>query len=462
MMSSAADKSGRSATPGRPVAAAAPSTGLLGGRTAWVVLTVGQLAAVVAVLQRSSLGVAAADALGRFGITAATLGLFSMVQLLVYAALQVPVGVLIDRYGSKRLVIIGALLMASAQALFAVADSLPLAFTARVVLGVGDALIFISIMRLIPAWFPPHRSGQITNATGQLYQLGFLVSAVGFGAVLGTTGWTPAFLTAAGLSVVTGALVLAVLKDSPRGRPPPGPLGHALAVAGHNIREAWAEAGTRLGFWVSFATVFAPMVFGVMWGYPFLTIGLDLSTGTARGLMGALAVAAIVQGPVLGRVVSRHPYHRSLIAVVIVGVTAVVWTAVLLWPGRAPLALLVALVVVLPANSVAGVMAFDFARIFNRASRLGSAIGVVNVGGFGATLIAVVAIGVVLQALTPAGSVDYSLAAFKWAFATQYVLWALGVVQVLRYRRRAQRQVAARDPEAFAALRRGVNLSPPT
>ena len=94
---------------------------ILGGTTAWVVLTVGQFAAVVAVLQRSSLGVAATDALGRFGITAATLATFSVVQLLVYAGLQIPVGVLIDRYGSKRLIVVGSLVMAGAQAMFGTA-----------------------------------------------------------------------------------------------------------------------------------------------------------------------------------------------------------------------------------------------------------------------------------------------------------------------------------------------------
>jgi MFS family permease len=67
-----------------------------------------KLAAIVAVVQRSSLGVAATAALDRFGITAATLGAFTMVQLLIYSVLQVPVGTLIDRYGSKRLVIAGS------------------------------------------------------------------------------------------------------------------------------------------------------------------------------------------------------------------------------------------------------------------------------------------------------------------------------------------------------------------
>ena len=438
-----------------------PATQPLGGRTAWIVLTVGQFAAVAAVINRSSLGVATTDALVRFGITAATLGSFAMVQLLVYTSLQVPVGVLIDRYGSKRLVIAGSLLIAGAQTMFAMAQSLPLAFAARVVLGVGDALTFISVMRLIPAWFPPQRSGKITNATGQIYQVGFLLAAVGFGAALMSVGWTPAFLAAAALSLLVGGLVAAFLRDSPQPRPAPVPFGRALGVAGHDVGSAWAEPGTRMAFWVSFTTLFAPMVFGVMWGYPFLTVGQGLSPGTARILLGVLAVSAVVLGPVLGIFLTRHPIKRSLISLGVVGVTMVVWTAVLLWQGPAPIWLLVVLVAVLPAGSVAGVMAFDLARNFNPARRLGTAIGLVNVGGFLSTVVAVLGIGVLLDVLSPPASTDYSLSAFQWAFGIQYVLWAVGAVQILRYRHRTIRRLAERDPEGLAGLRRGLHLAPP-
>ena len=86
----------------------------------------------------------------------------------------------------------------------------------------------------------------------------------------------------------------------------------------------------------------------------------------------------------------------------------------------------------------------------------------VNGGAFLGTLIAVMAIGLVLQVTTPGGSTDYSLDSFKSAFATQYVLWAIGIVQTLRYRRRTIRALIERDPDAYAALRRGVHLSPPT
>ena len=375
----------------------------LGGCTAWVVLTVGQLAAVVAVLQRSSLGVATTDTLARFGITAALLAAFSMVQLLVYAALQVPVGVLIDRYGSRQLIVLGSLIMAGAQALFAFAITLPVAFAARVALGVGDALTFISVMRLVPAWFPPERSAKLTTATGPVNQLGFVLSAVGFAAVLAAAGWTPSFLTAAAVSIASGVLALLLVRDSPLGRPPRVPFGRALATAGHGVREAWAEPGTRLGFWLGFMALFTGMTFGVMWGYPFLTLGQGLAPGTAGALMLALALAGLVYGVTLGTFMARHPYYRSLIAITVVALVAAIWAVVLLWPGRAPLWLLVVLVSAVPAPTIAAVMTFDIARTSNPPRRLGSAIGVVNGGAFLGTLTAVMGIGLVLQMTTRPG-----------------------------------------------------------
>src|SRR3712207_9086025 len=83
---------------------------------AWAVWGVGLAAYVVAVLHRTSLGVAGLDAQARFDIGASTLASFAVLQLLVYAGLQVPVGLLLDRLGSLRLVVGGALGMAPGQA----------------------------------------------------------------------------------------------------------------------------------------------------------------------------------------------------------------------------------------------------------------------------------------------------------------------------------------------------------
>ena len=91
-------------------------------RRAWLIYAVGLLAYAVAVFQRASLGVAGVEAQRRFATTAAVLSLFAVLQLAVYAALQIPVGVLLDRIGSRRLIAGGALLMAAGQLVLATAD----------------------------------------------------------------------------------------------------------------------------------------------------------------------------------------------------------------------------------------------------------------------------------------------------------------------------------------------------
>jgi len=126
-----------------------------------------------------------------------------------------------------------------------------------------------------------------------------------------------------------------------------------------------------------------------------------------------------------------------------------VWTVVLAWPGSAPVWLLVVLALVVGVGGPASMIGFDVGRTSNPADRLASASGIINQGGFLASLLLVVAVGLVLDWRTPGDSTAYTPAAFRWAMSAQYVLWAVGLVQVWRYRRRA-RSVINRD-ELYAA-----------
>jgi len=120
----------------------------------------------------------------------------------------------------------------------------------------------------------------------------------------------------------------------------------------------------------------------------------------------------------------------------ILGSTVVVWTIVLAWPGRAPLALLVLLVVVLASNGPGSLMGFDYARTENEAERIGSATGIVNVGGFVASLMTIALIGIVLSVRSSGGPTSYTLDDFRLAFSVQYLFWGVGVIGLLRSRRR--------------------------
>src|ERR1700759_5045388 len=117
-------------------------------RAAWSVWAGGLVIYLVGVFQRFTLSVAAVDALGRLGITAAGLSILAVVQVAIYAATQIPVGMLADRFGYRRLLIAGGLLMATGQVGMAFAHSLPVAVAGRLVLGLGDGLMFVCMARI--------------------------------------------------------------------------------------------------------------------------------------------------------------------------------------------------------------------------------------------------------------------------------------------------------------------------
>jgi sugar phosphate permease len=423
------------------------------GRRIWVVWAVALLAYVVGVLHRTSFGVAGLDAAQRFGASPAALSGFVVLQLLVYAALQVPVGMLLDRFGGRTLIVVGALTMAAGQLLLALATSLPLAIAARVLVGTGDALTFISVLSVLVAWFPARRVPVMTQLTGLVGQLGQVLSAVPFAAVLHTRGWTAAFVSAAGVGLAAALAVVAVVRDRPPGVPAP-PAAPPPREVLRGLRRSWSEPGTRLGLWTHMGTQFCGTVFGLLWGVPYLIAGQGMTAGEASALLALLVVAGIIAGPMFGEFAARHPFRRSYLVLAVIAAHALAWTVVLLVPPPAPHWLLALLVVVIATGGPGSMLGFDFARTFNPASRQGTAVGIVNMGGFVASLLVAWAIGVVLSR---AGG--YTPEAFRLAWTVQYVVWAVAVVAILTARRGARRRLAEQGTpvpplrEALAAWR---------
>jgi MFS family permease len=421
----------------------------LGGRRAWAVWGTAVLTYLVTVLHRGSMSVAGLQAADRFDISASALASFTVVQLTVYAAMQVPVGVLLDRYGSKRLLIAASGLLFVAQSAFSLVDSYPAALAARAVLGVGDALVFISVLRVVMSWFPALRQPVMSQATGMLGGLGAIMSTVPMAAAFHAFGWTPTFAAAGVLSLVTGLLVLFLIRDTPYDEPlrrPKQPLDEVRA----NLRRAWKEPGTRLGLWTHFTTSFSGSTFGLLWGYPFLVQGQGLPPTTAAAMLIIPVLASLCYGPLVGRYAAKFPFYRSWIVLAVIGSTVAVWTVVLLWPGRAPMPVLLLLIVVQAANGPGSMLGLDYARTFNPATRFGAANGMVNTGGFIATLISIGMIGILLDASS--GGAAQSIHDFKIALTFQYVLWAVGTRQILKYRRKARGHLARYNPEAYQAL----------
>jgi MFS-type transporter involved in bile tolerance (Atg22 family) len=313
-----------------------------------------------------------------------------------------------------------------------------------VLVGAGDAMTFISVLRLVPAWFPARRTPLVTQLTGLIGQAGQILATFPLVAGLRGAGWTPTFSLAAAVGVLVALLVAVALRNAPPGvtmvAAPDGPGARRQALL-----ASWREPGTRLGLWTHFVTQFSGAVFALFWGYPFLVEGEGLSPTAASGLLTVLVLAGMVIGPLLGGLAGRWPLRRSAMVLGIVGGSALAWTAVLAWPGRAPLPLLVVLVLVLAANGPGSMVGFDFARTENPPARLGSASGIVNVGGFLASLLTILAVGLVLDL---SGS-------YRVAMSVQFVVWAVGLAGVLHTRRVLRRRNGVvLDPLPRAVARR--------
>jgi MFS family permease len=403
----------------------------------WAVWVVALAAYLVGVMHRTSFGVAGLEAADRFDAAPAVLSGFVVLQLLVYASLQIPVGALLDRFGARQLVIVGALTMATGQLLLAISTGLPLAIAARVLVGTGDALTFISVLSVVNAWFPPRRVPVMTQLTGLLGQLGQVLSALPLAALLYGPGWTPAFLSAAALGVFVAVAVLLVVRNRPPGAPAPPPAPAAREVLA-GVAASWREPGTRLGLWTHMGTQFSGTVFALLWGVPYLVAGQGFSSGEASALLTVLVGVGIVAGPLFGEFTARHPLRRSWLVLAVIGVTAGMWTIVLATPPPAPRWMLVALMVVLALGGPGSMIGFDYARTFNPGHRQGAAVGIVNIGGFLASLLVAFAVGVVLG-LSSGG---YTPEAFRVAWTVQYAVWGFALVAVLVARRRARRKLA--------------------
>ncbi|UGY92651.1 MFS transporter [Streptomyces gobiensis] len=411
-----------------------------GGRRAIAMWGLGVAVYFIAITYRTSLGVAGINAADRFGINASALSTFSILQLLVYAGMQIPVGLLVDRWGTKKVLTLGIVLFTLGQFGFALSSSYAMALACRALLGCGDAMTFISVLRLGARWFPAKRGPLIAQIAGLIGMAGNLVTTLVLARVLHTYGWTPTFAGSAAGGVLILVLVLVFLKDQPEGFGPRQAVHTGRGYVRRQIADAWREPGTRLGMWVHFTTQFPAMVFLLLWGLPFLVEAQGLTLADAGTLLTVVVLSNMAIGLVYGQIIARHHRARAPIALGTVAATAVVWGAVLAWPGQAPVWALVVMCAVLGACGPASMVGFDFARPANPPERQGTASGIVNMGGFTASMTTLLAVGVLLDATGDN---------FRVAFASVFVLQALGVSQILRLRGRADR----RERERIVASR---------
>ncbi|EHR50379.1 sugar phosphate permease [Saccharomonospora marina XMU15] len=421
--------------PTRPTQAARASA------RSWLIWLTAAFVYVLAVFHRTSLGVAGLDAAERFGVGAAALSMFTVLQVGVYAAMQIPTGVLVDRFGPRNVLTAALLFLGLGQVLLAVAQTYSLGLVARGVLGLGDALTFVSVLRLAANHFPGRQYMLVTALTGALGFAGNLAATLPLTLLLAGPGWLPTFLGAGLVTVLFASVVRWRVSDTPAAKTVESQAA-SLREVGRQVRAAMRVPGTRLAFWTHFSAPFSQNVMVLLWGVPFLVEGQGYAPTTASSLLMVFVVGAMVGAPLIGGFVGRRPEARMPLVVSYLAATAATWAVVLSWPGQVPVAVLVTAFAVLSLGGPISTIGFALARDYNPLPRVGTATGVVNVGGFVATTVVALLIGVLLQL----SGGDFRVALLSVVGVLVFGSWRMAVWWL---RARA---------EVFAAVERGESV----
>jgi MFS family permease len=343
--------------------------------------------------------------------------------------MQIPVGILVDRFGAKVLLIVGAAIMAAGQLTVAFAPSLEIAVVGRMLVGMGDSFTFISMIRMINGWYSGAKASKLQQYVSTAGQTGQFFSAVPFWFMLENLGWEPAFSIMAAASLLVVLLLIAFTSNEAEESKKKS---HAV----NSVKEAWGQLvenvripGIRMSFWTHFTTQPTTTSVSLLWAVPYLVTAQGQKLEFVAFILTAMVVFGFVTGPIIAEVCARAPQHRTRLVYSVVWLTVLAWVVLLAMPEKSPSWLLLACFLVISIGGPASMVAFDFSKDFVPKQSLGSANGFANVGGFLATLVMMYLTGLVIDLLyDPASGINrYNLESFRWGFAAQFLVIAIGL-----------------------------------
>ncbi|MFB6178646.1 MAG: MFS transporter [Halorientalis sp.] len=390
----------------------------------WIAWTALAAAYALVSVHRLSTAVLAEQLTTAFGTTGAALGTLHASFFYIYAAMQLPAGIVADRVGSRRAVAAGTVVMSVGALVFGTAQTYLVAFLARALIGLGGSLLFIAILRFCANWFRPGEFARMSGLTIAAAGLGGMLATTPLAMVVTATDWRSTMLGLGVLGFVLAAVAYLLARDSPADAGLPEIDGVPMArtpslgaIAG-NARGVLREPETWLVGIVLFAgTGVNITVFG-LWGVPYLvqTYGLSVTRASTYTFLGSLGL--LVGPPFVGWLSDRLERRTSLM----VGGEALIAAgyATLAVTGRPPLPLVA--LVFLASGFLAGGYALGYTVIKERhvSGASGVATGTVNTMAFTGAALLPTLLGVVLDTYgtgqTINGARVYSVLGYRVAF----------------------------------------------
>lgn len=378
---------------------------------------------------RAANAVIGTDLMRELALTPADLGLLTGLFFVIFAGCQIPVGILLDRYGPKRVMLSLMGLAVLGAAVFAVGSDLMTLGLGRALLGIGTSALLVGPLVLFSRWFAAERFGTVAGVFVALGTAGSLLATTPLALLAEAAGWRGAFLAMAAATALMFVALALTVQDGPDGMPAPA-RGETLGEAFRGVLTVARDPRTPGIFGMNLTVYAAGITILGLWGGPYLVHVHGLAKVEAGNILLAMGIANIVGylafGPLEGMLGSRkRPALAGTFAAI------VMLTLLALLPGL-PLWAVAALFVGIGFASGGFVLVVAHGRAIAPDHLVGRAVTLFNIGTMGGAALMQWLSGLVIGAVAGAGASALPEAAFRAMFALLAASLALAAIGYIR------------------------------
>ena len=369
---------------------------------------------------RSSLGVMAPDLAREMALSPPELATVASAFFLAYAVMQLPTGMLLDRFGA-RVTLAGMLLFTAAGAgTFATAGSMPLLSLGRMMMGIGCAGIFTGAYYVLAQWLAQTRIVTLMGTLNTFAASGTLVATTPLAALIAVFGWRDCYLAFTAGVVLLLLAVWIVVRDAPPGARPSAARSESFATVTRGVWEALRQPG-MVRLLVTGLPISATTAITGVWGAPYLQRVHGLDVIGAGNVLLAMALCSMAGHTLLGFLARRA---NSVKTALLVGMTGVaVATGSLAVLDHPAVGIVAALFCLLGMSSSFPMVVFAHARGIVAPHLIGRGLSAANMGLMAAIALMQLVFGWIVGTVSGAGAAPTEI-----AYRTGFAALAAGAV----------------------------------
>lgn len=287
-------------------------------RSAYIIWSCAVLFYLYQYILRVSPGVMVEDLMAAFQVSASGFSSLSAFSLYCYALMQIPVGILVDHYGTRRMILSSIAMCVGGVVLFASSEQLTVGYMARMLMGTGSACAFLSVSKIVNEWFPDDRKGLMMGLTATFGTVGALLGGRPLVMLIEQQGWRGSLFILAALGLIVFLLSFFTLPKASKGTKEPIPGEESVSfqslMAVFKSGQAWIFALVAVGIYLSVAVI------ADLWGVSFVLEKFDIEKSEAAQMMSFLYVGTACGCPLFSWISRMVGSIRSMVMVGALGV----------------------------------------------------------------------------------------------------------------------------------------------